>query len=119
MIAPPPCWLSRVLGPEIGSCRYRADGRPDRMHVGFTEHWLSKAPTGPHLSKQEANDPRLLEDGCRYHHGNFDNHFYKLTREQVGEARESFARDYNLEWKLEQDFGPVPTCPTPDTERVE
>lgn len=85
---------------------------PDAAHIGFTKHWLAKAPTGPKLTKEEANDGALLRDVCRKHHHSMDFGRLDLTRSQIPESVERFAREHfmahgtDLTWKLDRDYGP-------------
>ncbi len=104
------CWLSLALN-ILDPCAYRADGQPDAAHIGFTENWLSKAPTGPRLSKQEANDPRILRPICRKHHHLLDAKKLRLHRDDIPLDVEEFANDFKLTWKLDREYGPRQDIP--------
>ena len=93
------CWLHYTLG--VDGCM----GPIDPAHVGFSEHWLSKAPTGPHLTKEQANDPRILRPICRKHHHQFDFGKLDLTRAQLPPSVEEYAKEHGLVHKLNREYG--------------
>lgn len=95
------CWLV-----EVGVSRAPCEAPWDWCHIGFTEHWLSKSPTGPRLSKEEANDPRLLKLCCRADHHSLDQGNITLTQTQLPESVWEYAREHGLEWKLRKDHAP-------------
>lgn len=101
------CWIAEIglASPQL--CVYRADGQPDAAHLGFSENWLSKSATGPHLSKEEANDPRLLKPICRKHHGMLDNGSLSVLRSQLPASVEEYAEEFGLGYKLDRDYGPI------------
>lgn len=99
------CWLKAKLG--LGDeCDFGPTYRPDQAHIGLSEHFLMKAPNGPHLSKEEANDPRLLRFVCRGHHHKLDFGRLRLTRDQIPASVEEFAEEHGITWRLERDYGP-------------
>lgn len=97
------CWLALAL--DLDACAYRADGQPDAAHIGFTENWLSKAPTGPHLTKDEANDPRILKPICRKHHDLMDKGRIQLFRDDIPLDVEEFAKDFKIAYRLDYWYG--------------
>lgn len=102
------CWLAS-LGLGSGPCV----GPWDFAHIGYSEHYLLKSPTGPHLSEEEANDPRLLYRCCRAHHGQLDIGSITLTRNNIPESVEEFGREHRnqagkpLTVYLDKKFGPL------------
>jgi hypothetical protein len=98
------CWLARVLELE-DDCQYREDGRPDAAHIGLSEHFLAKAPNGPHLTQEQANDGRLLYDCCRLHHWRYDAGLVNLERRHIPQSVEDFAEEHGLTWRLDRDYG--------------
>jgi hypothetical protein len=95
---PGQCWLAARL--NLDGC----EGRIDFAHIGFTEHWLHKAPTGPKLTKKQANDPRILRPVCRHHHHRFDFGRLDLTRSQIPESVEEYAEEFQLTARLDRDY---------------
>lgn len=92
------CWLCGLL-------RQECDGPPyDKAHIGFTEHWLSKAPTGPKLTKEQANDPRILRWVCRPMHHRLDFGRLDLTRSQIPESVEEYAEEFKITARLDRDY---------------
>ncbi len=100
------CWL-REVGLATKPCAYRADGLPDRAHIGFKKNWLVKAPTGPRLSEEEAMDPRIWVPMCRACHQASEFGSIRIPRYLFPDSVEEFARDHKLLWKLNKDYGPV------------
>lgn len=104
------CWLAHIL--DLDDC----DNVIDIAHVGFSEHWLHKAPTGPKLTKKQANDPRILRPVCRAHHTRFDYGKLDIERHDIPASVEGFARQYKLEYKLDKEYpkqGPQDLTGTP------
>src|SRR5512139_1445037 len=92
------CWLASKLG--LDAC----DGRLDKAHVGFSEHYLSKAPTGPKLSKEEANDPRIVRNICRKHHHQLDFGKLDIPRRCIPGSVWEFAEEKGLVAKLDREY---------------
>lgn len=88
----PRCFLAH----KPGQCTWPYDF----AHIGFSEHWLHKAPNGPRLDKAQANDRRLLRSVCRAHHHLLDYGSGSLEREDIPESVWEFAREFGLEWRL-------------------
>lgn len=110
-----PCWVATVFG--LDGCQFRPDGQPDMAHVAFRENWLLKAPLGPHLTKEQANDPRILRPVCRLHHGQLDNYRLALRRHQLPESVEDYAREFNLLDRLDYLYPPADEGDHGDMER--
>jgi len=89
------CWFA-----HLGDCDFRADGRPDRMHL-IPAQRLRKAG----LKRKEVQDDRVIRHGCRKHHHQFDNGFIKVTRDEIPRDTEEFAAEHGLEWSLDRDYG--------------
>lgn len=92
------CWLAEVL--DLDDC----EGRLDPAHIGFTEHWLRKAPTGPKLTKEQGNDPRIIRLVCRAHHHRLDFGRLDLTRRQLPESVAEYAQEFQLTARLDRDY---------------
>ena len=93
------CWLVGI-GAVSTPCEMRPDGQFDPAHIFFSKHYLTKAPLGPGLTKEQAMDPRILRPLCRRHHHEYDSKRIVLAREQLPESVIDFAHDYSLEHKL-------------------
>jgi hypothetical protein len=85
---------------HVSECEFRADGRPDRMHL-IPAQRLRKAG----LKRKQVQDARLIRPGCRKHHHQFDNGFIRLERVEIPQETEEAAAEYGVEWSLDRDYG--------------
>lgn len=85
------CWLAELL--DLDEC----DGRIDKAHIGLTERYLRTNAIGPRLSKDDANDSRLLRPICRKHHSELDNPNcdVDLQREHLPESVWEYAAEHS------------------------
>ena len=75
------------------------EGRTDRCHIGFRKQTLKRAGLDPW-------DTRVWRYSCRHHHER--SHWAStpaLTRSQLPESVESFAREHDLQYRLDADYG--------------
>lgn len=49
-------------------------------------------------------DDRVWVWACRFHHAQFDNYRFRLTREQLPGAVEQWAAEHGLVWSLMRDY---------------
>lgn len=89
------CWFAHV-----SECEFRADGRPDRMHL-IPAQRLRKAG----LKRKQVQDDRFIRLGCRKHHHQFDQGFISITRDEVPRETEEAAAEYGVTWSLDRDYG--------------
>jgi hypothetical protein len=100
------CWFA-----HLGGCELRADGQLDRGHL-IPKQRMKKAG----IKRPDAiNDPRSWRPMCRKHHHQFDNGFIKVTRVEIPQETEEFAKqpdakyhpEVDLSWSLDRDYGLV------------
>jgi len=52
------------------------------------------------------DDPRIIRNGCRRHHGLLDNaRKLKIGREDLPESVEEFAEEFGFKWWLDNEYG--------------
>ncbi|UTI65626.1 hypothetical protein NBH00_05295 [Paraconexibacter antarcticus] len=49
--------------------------------------------------------PSCWVPACRKHHGDFDNHVFRIPRSALPQGVEIFAEALGMAWSLEADFG--------------
>lgn len=98
------CWFAHVLGEDvIGPC----DGPLDRCHLIPKQRIKREiGQADPALTKRAIWHPSSWVDGCRRHHGNFDNRIFRVSRAQLPQDVELYATVMGLGWSLDHDFGP-------------
>ena len=90
------CWLAETL--DLDECDYAPTYRPDQAHIGLSESYLRTNALGPRLTKEEANDRRLLRPICRKHHSELDNpncEDVRLEREHIPESVWEYAAEHS------------------------
>lgn len=93
------CWLAQFEG---GPC----DGPTDRAHL-VPKQRIRRELHGhdPELVERVVWHPSCWVHACRRHHADFDNRRFRVPRAALPGCVEVFARELDLGWSLDLDFG--------------